>query len=97
MSRLERDGKIVITYTKGKPEIVLEGDINGRMIKSLPKYLMAAYRRARLQAQRTGLEPKLEETKEKKEAKLNGRKSNIPSNGNEGRVTREPKSAGKPK
>ena len=87
MSRLERDGKIVITYTKGKPEVVLEGDINGRMIKRLPRYLMAAYRRARLQAQRTGLEPKLKETKEtkeKKEAKLNERKSNVSSKGNKG-------------
>ena len=45
MPRLERDGKIVITYTKGKPEIVLEGEINGRMIKTLPRHLMAAYRR----------------------------------------------------
>lgn len=84
MSRLERDGKIVITYTKGKPEVVLEGEISGRMIKTLPRHLMAAYRRARLQAQRTGLEPNLKETKEKKEAKLDGRKSNVSGKGNEG-------------
>ena len=92
MSRLERDGKIVITYTKGKPEVVLEGDINGRMIKTLPRHLMAAYRRSRIEAQRTGIQEE-----KKKEAKLDGRKSNIPSNGNEGRVTREPKSAGESK
>ena len=84
MSRLERDGKITIIYTKGKPEIVLEGEINGRMIKTLPRHLMVAYRRARLQAQRTELEPKLKETKEKKEAKLDGRKSNVSGKGNEG-------------
>ena len=84
MLRLERDGKITITFEKGKPEVIIEGDINGRMIKSLPRHLMAAYRRARLQAQRTGLEPNLKETKEKKEAKLNGRKSNVSGKGNEG-------------
>lgn len=84
MLRLERDGKITITFEKGKPEVIIEGDINGRMIKSLPRHLMAAYRRARLQAQRTGLEPKLKETKEKKEAKLNGRKSNVSGKRNEG-------------
>lgn len=79
MSRLERDGKIVITYTKGKPEVVLEGDINGRMIKSLPRHLMAAYRRSRIEAQRTGIQEE-----KKKEAKLNGWKSIVPSKGNEG-------------
>lgn len=79
MPRLERDGKIVITYTKGKPEVVLEGDINGRMIKTLPRHLMVAYRRSRLEAQRTGIRGE-----EKKEAKLNGRKSNVSSKGNEG-------------
>jgi len=88
MSRLERDGKIVITYTKGKPEIVLEGDINGRMIKSLPRHLMAAYRRLRIEAQRTGIQEE-----KKKEAKLNGRKSDVPSNGNEGGISGKPKSA----
>ena len=50
MSRLERDGKITIIFKKGKPEIIIEGDINGRMIKSLPRHLMAAYRRLRLKA-----------------------------------------------
>lgn len=84
MSRLERDGKITITFEKGRPEVIIEGDINGRMIKSLPRHLMAAYRGARLQAQRTGLEPNLKETKEKKEAKLDGRKSNVSGKGNEG-------------
>ena len=93
MSRLERDGKIVITYTKGKPEVVLEGDINGRMIKTLPKHLMAAYRRSRIEAQRTGIQ----EEEKKKEAKLDGRKSNVSSKRDEGGVIREPKSAGKPK
>ena len=92
MSRLERDGKIVITYTKGKPEIVLEGDINGRMIKSLPRHLMAAYRRLRIEAQRTGIQEE-----KKKEAKLDGRKSNVSSKRDEGGVTREPKSAGESK
>lgn len=84
MPRLERDGKIVITFEKGRPEVTIEGDVNGRMIKTLPRHLMAAYRRSRLQAQRTGLEPNLKETKEKKEAKLNGRKSDVSSKGNEG-------------
>ena len=92
MLRLERDGKIVITYTKGKPEIVLEGEINGRMIKSLPRHLMAAYRRSRIEAQRTGIQEE-----KKKEAKLDGRKSAVPSKGNEGGVTGKPKPAGEPK
>ena len=34
MLRLERDGKITIIFKKGKPEIIIEGDINGRMIKA---------------------------------------------------------------
>ena len=92
MLRLERDGKITITFEKGKPEVIIEGDINGRMIKSLPRHLMAAYRRSRLEAQRTGIRGE-----EKKEAKLNGRKSNVSGKGNEGGVTGEPKSAGEPK
>ena len=92
MSRLERDGKITIIFEKGRPEVIIEGDINGKMIKSLPKHLMSAYCKLRLESQRTGIQEE-----KKKEAKLNGRKSNIPSNGNEGRVTREPKSAGESK
>lgn len=91
MSRLERDGKITIIFKKGKPEIIIEGDINGRMIKSLPRHLMAAYRRLRLKAQKTEIQ---EEEEKKKEAKLSGRKSNVSNNRDEGRVTREPKSAG---
>ena len=90
MSRLERDGKITIIFKKGKPEIIIEGDINGRMIKSLPRHLMAAYRRLRLKSQRTGIQ----EEEKKKEAKLDGRKSNVPSKRDEGGVTREPKSTG---
>jgi hypothetical protein len=93
MSRLERDGKITIIFEKGRPEVIIEGDINGRMIKALPRHLMAAYRRLRLESQRTGIQ----EEEKKKEAKLDGRKSNIPSNGNEGRVIREPKPAGESK
>jgi len=79
MLRLERDGKITITFEKGKPEVIIEGDINGRMIKSLPRHLMTAYRRSRLEAQRTGIRGE-----EKKEAKLNGRKSNVSGKRNEG-------------
>ena len=94
MPRLERDGKITIIFKKGRPEITIEGDVNGRMIKALPRHLMAAYRRLRLESQRTGIQ---EEEEKKKEAKLDGRKSNIPSNGNEGRVIREPKPAGESK
>ncbi len=90
MSRLERDGKITIIFKKGKPEIIIEGDINGRMIKSLPRHLMAAYRRLRLKAQKT----EIQEEEKKKEAKLDGRKSNVPSKRDEGGVTREPKSTG---
>lgn len=90
MSRLERDGKITIIFKKGKPEIIIEGDINGRMIKSLPRHLMAAYRRLRLKAQKT----EIQEEEKKKEAKLDGRKSNVSNNRDEGGVTREPKSAG---
>lgn len=90
MSRLERDGKITIIFKKGKPEIIIEGDINGRMIKSLPKHLMAAYRRLRLKAQKT----EIQEEEKKKEAKLDGRKSNVSSKRDEGGVTREPKSTG---
>ena len=90
MSRLERDGKITIIFKKGKPEIIIEGDINGRMIKSLPRHLMAAYRRLKLKAQKT----EIQEEEKKKEAKLDGRKSNVPSKRDEGRVTREPKSTG---
>lgn len=93
MLRLERDGKITIIFKKGRPEVIIEGDINGRMIKSLPKHLMAAYRRLRLKSQRTGIQ----EEEEKKEAKLNGRKSNVLSKRDEGGVTREPKSTGEPK
>lgn len=92
MSRLERDGKITIIFKKGRPEVIIEGDVNGRMIKALPRHLMAAYRRLRLESQRTGIQEE-----KKKEAKLDGRKSNIPSNGNEGGVIREPKSAGESK
>jgi uncharacterized membrane protein YcaP (DUF421 family) len=91
MSRLERDGKITIIFKKGKPEIIIEGDINGRMIKSLPRHLMAAYRRLRLKAQKTEIQ---KEEEKKKEAKLDGRKSNVPSKRDEGGVTREPKSTG---
>lgn len=90
MSRLERDGKITIIFKKGKPEIIIEGDINGRMIKSLPRHLMAAYRRLRLKAQKT----EIQEEEKKKEAKLDGRKSNVSSKRDEGGVTREPKSTG---
>ena len=90
MLRLERDGKITIIFKKGKPEIIIEGDINGRMIKSLPKHLMAAYRRLRLKAQKT----EIQEEEKKKEAKLSGRKSNVSNNRDEGGVTREPKSTG---
>ena len=93
MSRLERDGKITIIFKKGKPEIIIEGDINGRMIKSLPRHLMAAYRRLRLKAQKT----EIQEEEKKKEAKLDGRKSNVPSKRDEGGVTREPKPAGESK
>lgn len=93
MLRLERDGKITIIFKKGRPEVIIEGDINGRMIKSLPKHLMAAYRRLRLKSQRTGIQ----EEEEKKEAKLNGRKSNVLSKRDEGGVAREPKSTGEPK
>lgn len=93
MLRLERDGKITIIFKKGRPEVIIEGDINGRMIKSLPKHLMAAYRRLRLKSQRTGIQ----EEEEKKEAKLNGRKSNVLSKRDEGGVTGEPKSTGEPK
>ena len=92
MSRLERDGKIVITYTKGKPEVVLEGDINGRMIKTLPRHLMAAYRRSRIEAQRTGIQEE-----KKKEAKLDGRKSTVFNKRDEGGVIRESKPAGESK
>ena len=88
MSRLERDGKITIIFKKGKPEIIIEGDINGRMIKSLPRHLMAAYRRLRLKAQKT----EIQEEEKKKEAKLSGRKSNVPSKRDDGGVIREPKS-----
>ncbi len=91
MSRLERDGKITIIFKKGKPEIIIEGDINGRMIKSLPRHLMAAYRRLRLKAQKTETQ---EEEEKKKEAKLDGRKSNVLNKRDEGGVTREPKSTG---
>jgi uncharacterized membrane protein YcaP (DUF421 family) len=90
MSRLERDGKITIIFKKGKPEIIIEGDINGRMIKSLPRHLMAAYRRLRLKAQKI----EIQEEEKKKEAKLDGRKSNVSSKRDEGGVTREPKSTG---
>jgi uncharacterized membrane protein YcaP (DUF421 family) len=93
MSRLERDGKITIIFKKGKPEIIIEGDINGRMIKSLPKHLMAAYRRLRLKAQKT----EIQEEEKKKEAKLSGRKSNVLNKGDDGGVTREPKPAGESK
>ena len=92
MPRLERDGKITIIFKKGIPEVIIEGDINGKMIKSLPKHLMSAYCKLRLESQRTGIQ-----REEKKEAKLNGRKSNVPSNGNEGRISGKPKSAGEPK
>lgn len=91
MSRLERDGKITIIFKKGKPEIIIEGDINGKMIKSLPRHLMAAYRRLRLKAQKTEIQ---EEEEKKKEAKLDGRKSNVLNKRDEGRVTRELKSTG---
>ena len=94
MLRLERDGKITIIFKKGKPEIIIEGDINGRMIKSLPRHLMAAYRRLRLKAQKT--ETQKEEEK-KKEAKLDGRKSNVSIKRDEGRVIGEPKPAGESK
>lgn len=94
MSRLERDGKITIIFKKGRPEIIIEGDINGRMIKSLPRHLMAAYRRLRLESQRTGIQ---EEEEKKKEAKLDGRKSTVSSKRDEGGVIGEPKPAGKPK
>ena len=90
MLRLERDGKITIVFKKGKPEIIIEGDVNGKMIKSLPRHLMAAYRRWRLKAQKT----EIQEEEEKKEAKLSGRKSNVSNNRDEGRVVGEPKSAG---
>ena len=89
MLRLERDGKITIVFKKGKPEIIIEGDVNGKMIKSLPRHLMAAYRRWRLKAQKTKIQEE-----EKKEAKLSGRKSNVSNNRDEGRVVGEPKSAG---
>jgi hypothetical protein len=92
MSRLERDGKITIIFKKGRPEIIIEGDINGRMIKSLPRHLMAAYRRLRLESQRTGIQEE-----KKKEAKLDGRKSNVSSKRDEGGVIREPKPAGESK
>jgi hypothetical protein len=95
MSRLERDGKITIIFKKGKPEIIIEGDINGRMIKSLPRHLMAAYRRLRLKAQKTEIQE--EEEEKKKEAKLDGRKSNVLNKRDEGGVIREPKPAGEPK
>ena len=94
MSRLERDGKITIIFKKGRPEITIEGDVNGRMIKALPRHLMAAYRRLRLESQRTGIQ---EEEEKKKEAKLDGRKSNVSSKRDEGGVIREPKSAGESK
>lgn len=89
MLRLERDGKITIVFKKGKPEIIIEGDVNGKMIKSLPRHLMAAYRRWRLKAQKTEIQEE-----EKKEAKLSGRKSNVSNNRDEGRVVGEPKPAG---
>jgi len=89
MLRLERDGKITIVFKKGKPEIIIEGDVNGKMIKSLPRHLMAAYRRWRLKAQKTEIQEE-----EKKEAKLSGRKSNVSNNRDEGRVVGEPKSTG---
>jgi len=92
MSRLERDGKITIIFKKGRPEITIEGDVNGRMIKALPRHLMAAYRRLRLESQRTGIQEE-----KKKEAKLDGRKSNVSSKRDEGGVIREPKSAGESK
>ena len=93
MSRLERDGKITIIFKKGRPEIIIEGDINGRMIKALPRHLMAAYRRLRLESQRTGIQ----EEEKKKEAKLNGWKSNVLSKRDEGGVIGEPKPAGESK
>ena len=92
MSRLERDGKITIIFEKGRPEVIIEGDINGRMIKSLPRHLMAAYCKARPEAQRTGVQGE-----KKKEAKLDGRKSIVPGNGNKGRVPGESKPAGESK
>ena len=94
MSRLERDGKITIIFEKGRPEVIIEGDINGRMIKSLPRHLMAAYRRLRLESQRTGIQ---EEEEKKKEAKLDGRKSTVSNKRDEGGVIREPKPAGESK
>lgn len=93
MSRLERDGKITIIFKKGRPEIIIEGDVNGRMIKALPRHLMAAYRRLRLESQRTGIQ----EEEKKKEAKLDGRKSTVFNKRDEGGVTREPKPAGESK
>jgi hypothetical protein len=93
MSRLERDGKITIIFKKGRPEVIIEGDVNGRMIKALPRHLMAAYRRLRLESQRTGIQ----EEEKKKEAKLDGRKSTVSNKRDEGGVTREPKSAGESK
>ena len=74
MSRLERDGKITIIFKKGKPEIIIEGDINGRMIKSLPRHLMAAYRRLRLKAQKT----ETQEEEKKKEVNY-GRSFKFPT------------------
>jgi|LSQX01.1.fsa_nt_gb hypothetical protein len=94
MSRLERDGKITIIFEKGRPEVIIEGDVNGRMIKSLPRHLMAAYRRLRLKSQRTGIQ---EEEEKKKEAKLDGWKSNVLSKRDEGGVIGEPKPAGESK
>ncbi len=67
MSRLERDGKITIIFKKGRPEITIEGDVNGRMIKALPRHLMAAYRRLRLESQRTGIQEEEEKKKEKED------------------------------
>ncbi len=95
MSRLERDGKITIIFKKGRPEITIEGDVNGRMIKALPRHLMAAYRRLRLESQRTGIQE--EEEEKKKEAKLDGRKSTVSNKRDEGGVIREPKPAGESK
>ena len=92
MSRLERDGKITIIFEKGRPEVIIEGDINGRMIKSLPRHLMAAYCKSRLEAQRTGVQGE-----KKKEAKLDGRKSIVPGKGDNGGVIGKPKSAGESK
>lgn len=93
MSRLESDGKITIIFKKGRPEIIIEGDVNGRMIKALPRHLMAAYRRLRLESQRTGIQ----EEEKKKEAKLDGRKSTVSNKRDEGGVTRESKPTGESK